>query len=69
MLSVECFRKLSSAFLSHQQQMFAREHGFEPIDILHLLRLRLDDATCARIDELAAATDHTTRPLRTWPTA
>ena len=59
-------RTLRTSALFPRAAEVAREHGFEPIDTLHLLRLRLDDATCARIEELAASTDHTTRPLRAW---
>jgi ribosomal protein S18 acetylase RimI-like enzyme len=59
-------RTLRTSALFPRAAEVAREHGFEPIDTLHLLRLRIDAATCARIDELAACTEHTTRPLRAW---
>jgi ribosomal protein S18 acetylase RimI-like enzyme len=59
-------RTLRTSALFPRAAEVAREHGFEPIDTLHLLRLRLDDAAHARIDELAVSTDHATRPLRAW---
>lgn len=55
----------TSAMLPRAAEV-ARQHGFAPIDTLHLLRLRLDEQTCRRIDALASATGHSTRPLRAW---
>jgi ribosomal protein S18 acetylase RimI-like enzyme len=59
-------RTLRTSALFPRAAEIALEHGFAPIDTLHLLRLRLDEAAGRRIDQLAAATGHATRPLRVW---
>jgi ribosomal protein S18 acetylase RimI-like enzyme len=59
-------RTLRTSAMFPRAAEVAREHGFEPIDTLHLLRLELDDTAGARIDALATASDHRTRPLRAW---
>lgn len=59
-------RTLRTSAMFPRAAEVAREHGFEPIDTLHLLRLHLDEQTCRRIDGLAAAAGHSTRPLRPW---
>jgi ribosomal protein S18 acetylase RimI-like enzyme len=59
-------RTLRTSALFPRAAEIAFQHGFTPIDTLHLLRLRLDDAAGHRIAELASASGHTTRPLRSW---
>jgi ribosomal protein S18 acetylase RimI-like enzyme len=59
-------RTLRTSALFPRAAEIAFEHGFTPIDTLHLLRLRLDRAAFSRIDELATSTGHNTRPLRPW---
>jgi ribosomal protein S18 acetylase RimI-like enzyme len=59
-------RTLRTSAMFPRTAAIARRHGFEPIDSLHLLRLRLDAAACTRIDALAASIHPTTRPLRAW---
>jgi ribosomal protein S18 acetylase RimI-like enzyme len=59
-------RTLRTSALFPRATEIALEHGFAPIDTLHLLRLRLDDAARSTIDELAKTTGHATRPLRAW---
>jgi hypothetical protein len=59
-------RTLRTSALFPRAAEVASEHGFEAIDRLHLLRLRLDAAAVRRIGELAPATGHSTRPLRAW---
>lgn len=59
-------RTLRTSALLPRAAEIASAHGFEPIDTLHLLRLRLDDDACARIAELSASPTHRTRRLRAW---
>ncbi|HTH04781.1 MAG TPA: GNAT family N-acetyltransferase [Ilumatobacteraceae bacterium] len=62
----EGIRTLRTSALLPRAAEVAREHGFVPIDTLHLLRLPFDEATRERIEVLARASGHDTRPLRAW---
>ena len=59
-------RTLRTSALFPRAAEVAREHGFEAVDTLHLLRLRLDGVSLRRISDLATTQGHTTRPLRAW---
>jgi ribosomal protein S18 acetylase RimI-like enzyme len=59
-------RTLRTSALLPRAAEVAREHGFMPVDTLHLLRLPLDEPTCRRIDAWAVTTGHSTRALRPW---
>jgi ribosomal protein S18 acetylase RimI-like enzyme len=59
-------RTLRTSAMFPRAAEVAHDHGFATVDTLHLLRLHLDEATCRRIDDLALAAGHSTRPLRPW---